>query len=532
MKLTFLGAAHEVTGSCTLLEVFGKNILIDCGMEQGADTYENCSFPLSPSQIDCVFLTHAHIDHSGKLPYLTANGFSGKIFATLATRSLCEIMLMDSAHIQESEAIWRNKRAKRSGEEQYVPLYTSADAQKCIESFVPCNYEEEYEIFEFLKVRFIDAGHLLGSASIELSVFENGIWKKILFSGDIGNLDRPLIRNPKKPTEADIVVIESTYGDRVHGERPNYLSQLKEIINSTVAKGGNVVIPSFAVGRTQELLYLIRILKSEGLIDENIPVYVDSPLSTAATRIYSGDLLDYYDDEALSYLQKGENILSFKDLFLSVTAKESMEINNDHTPKIIISSSGMCEAGRIRHHLKHNLWRRECTVLFVGYQSAGTLGRMIIDGVKYVNILGEQIAVRAKIEQMDGISGHADMNMLIDWLKNIKNSPKMVFVNHGSDGVCDTFAEKIAKKLDIPAVAPYNGASYDLNTMECLNGGNTVKLVRSMGSKQKKASPSYERLLAAGRRLLAIIERKKYGKSKDHNKLASQINDLCRKWEK
>ncbi len=532
MKLTFLGAAHEVTGSCTLLEVCGKNILIDCGLEQGADTYENCSFPLAPSQIDCVLLTHAHIDHSGKIPYLTANGFEGKVFATSATCKLCEIMLLDSAHIQETEAIWRNRKAKRAGYEEYVPLYTADDTKKCLQSFYPCEYEKEYEIFQFLKVRFIDAGHLLGSASISISVTENGETKEILFSGDIGNIDRPLIKNPQKPTKADIVVIESTYGDRVHGEREDYLSQLKEIVNSTIKKGGNVIIPSFAVGRTQELLYLIRLLKNESLIDPDIPVYVDSPLSVEATKIYSGDLREYYDEEALSYLEKGENILSFKELYLSVTSKESIDINNDPTPKIIISSSGMCEAGRIRHHLKHNLWRSECTILFVGYQSAGTLGRIISDGANYVSIMGEQIAVKASIKKMDGISGHADMNMLLDWLKNLESSPKMVFVNHGGDGVCDTFAEKIVKKLDMPSVAPYNGASYDLNTMECLNAGNTVKLIKSISSSSKKFSASYERLLSAGRRLMAIIERKKYSKSKEQSKLTSQINDLCRKWEK
>ncbi|MBE6648373.1 MAG: MBL fold metallo-hydrolase [Ruminococcaceae bacterium] len=536
MKLRFLGAAHEVTGSCTLLEVCGKNILIDCGLEQGADTYENCSFPLAPSQIDCVLLTHAHIDHSGKLPYLTANGYKGDIYTTAATEKLCEIMLLDSAHIQESEAIWRNRKARRAGEAEYVPLYTSDDAKKCVSQFVPCRYNEEYTIFDFLKIRFIDAGHLLGSASIEITATENGKTKKLLFSGDVGNIDRPLIRNPEKPTEADLVVIESTYGDRLHGEREDYLTQLKEIINTTVEKGGNVVIPSFAIGRTQELLYLIHILKDENLIDKDLPVYVDSPLSVQATKIYSddmaGSLIDFYDEETLEYLKKGINILGFERLHLSVTSAESVDINNDASPKVIISSSGMCEAGRIRHHLKHNLWRRECTILFVGYQSVGTLGRIICDGAKRVTIMGEQIAVNANIATIDGISGHADMNMLLDWLSNLNKSPEMVFVNHGGDGVCDSFAEKIVKKLDFPAVAPYNGAYYDLFTMECLEGGNTVKLTKAPSLSRKSVSASYDRLLAAGRRLLAIIERKKYAKSKEQSKLTSQINDLCKKWEK
>ncbi len=532
MKLTFLGAAHEVTGSCTLLEACGKNIIIDCGLEQGKDTYENCSFPLSPSEIDCILLTHAHIDHSGKLPFLTANGYGKEIYSTFATKKLCEIMLLDSAHIQETEAIWRNRKAKRSGSEEYIPLYTTTDAKKCCEQFISCNYNEEYTIFDSIKIKFIDAGHLLGSASIEITVTENGKTEKILFSGDIGNIDRPLIKNPQKPLEADIVVVESTYGDRLHGEREDYLSQLENVINKTISKGGNVIIPSFAIGRTQELLYLIHKLKDEKLIDVNIPVFVDSPLSVEATKIYAGDLVDYYDEETLEYLKNGVNILDFDGLNLSVSTEESVSINRDNKPKIIISSSGMCEAGRIRHHLKHNLWRKECTVLFVGYQSDGTLGRIISSGAKRVTIMGEQIAVNANIEIMSGISGHADMNMILDWIKNIQTPPKMVFVNHGGDGVCDTFAEKIMKKLDVPAVAPYNGAVYDLSTMECINHGNTVKITKSSIPTTKRISTSYEKLLAAGRRLLTIIERKKYSKSKEQSKLTSQINDLCRKWEK
>ncbi len=531
MKITFLGAAHEVTGSCTLLEVNEKNILIDCGLEQGPDTYENCSFPLSPGEIDCILLTHAHIDHSGKLPFLTANGFKGKIYTTSATNKLCEIMLLDSAHIQESEAAWRNKKAKRTGKEEYIPLYTEQDVHACLSQFEPCSYNVLYEIFSFFKIKFIDAGHLLGSASIEVYAEENGVNKKILFSGDVGNIDRPLIKNPQKPNEADIVVIESTYGDRIHGERENYLLQLEEIINKTVNKGGNVVIPSFAIGRTQELLYLIHELKEKSLIDVKLPVYVDSPLSVEATKIYSDDMVEYYDEETLNLLRNGIDILNFEELHLSVTSQDSISINNDNSPKIIISSSGMCEAGRIRHHLKHNLWRRECTVLFVGYQSVGTLGRIILDGAPYVNIMGEQIAVRANIETMVGISGHADMNMLLGWLGNLKNSPEMVFVNHGNDGVCDTFAEKITKKLDMPAVAPYNGSSFDLLTYKCLEKGNTKPLSKLPVSKQGKTSVAYERLLSAGRRLMAIIERKKYAKSKELGKLTSQINDLCKKWE-
>lgn len=534
MKLTFLGAAHEVTGSCTLLEVCNKKILIDCGMEQGPDTYENSVLPISPIDIDYVLLTHAHIDHSGKLPVLIANGYNGKIFATSATVRLCNIMLLDSAYIQESEARWRNKKAKRAGKEEYVPLYTIKDAQDTLHHFESCEYGNNYNLTDSISVRFIDAGHLMGSASIEITVNENGNKKILLFSGDIGNIDRPLIRNPQKPENADFVVIESTYGNRIHGERKDYVAQLTEIIQKTFDRGGNVVIPSFAVGRTQELLYLIRIIKEKNLIKnhDNFPVWVDSPLAVEATNIYDDkeDMMSYYDDKTLEYIKNGIEVLKFSGLKISVTSQDSRLINDDTTPKVIISASGMCEAGRIRHHLKHNLWRKESTILFVGYQAEGSLGRHLINGATSVKLFGEDINVNAQIEKMDGISGHADENMLLDWLKNLKNTPQQVFVNHGNDAVCDEFANEITQSLNFPATAPYNGAVYDLDSGKCLDKGNTVKITKK--SKTIRAiTPAFEKLLTAGQNLVAIINKCSGMSNKDLSKFTSQINDLCNRWK-
>lgn len=533
MKIKFLGAAHEVTGSCTLITACGKKMLVDCGMEQGADIYENCELPLAAGEIDCLFLTHAHIDHSGKIPYLAANGFSSPIYTTLATNKLCSIMLMDSAHIQEFEAQWRNRKAKRNGDAPYVPLYTQDDVAAALKLFNPCDYNTEYEIFDGVKARFLDAGHLLGSASVELKITEDGVTKTLLFSGDIGNINRPLIRDPQKPEKADCVVIESTYGNRLHGERPDYVTQLTDIIQRTLDRGGNLVVPCFAVGRTQEMLYLIRQIKEDNLVKNHadFPVWVDSPLAVEATQIYSGGLFDYYDSETLELLSKGIDPISFRDLKLAVTSEESRFINEDHAPKIILSASGMCEAGRIRHHLKHNLWREDSTVLFVGYQAEGTLGSKLIDGAPSVKLFGEEVAVRAHIEQMDGISGHADRDMLLGWLENITPKPERVFVNHGNDAVCDEFANEISEKIGCEAQAPYNGAEYDLLTGECIYEGNREHIKRHKPAVQR-ANAVFQRLLNAGKRLLLVIEHNRGGANKDLAKFADQINALSDKWDR
>lgn len=533
MKLTFLGAAHEVTGSCTLLSAFGKNILIDCGMEQGADIYENCELPVSPADIDAILLTHAHIDHSGKIPAMVANGYKGPIYSTEATYRLCCIMLKDSAHIQEFEAEWRNRKAKRSGAEPYVPLYTMADAEQALTQFKYFTYQKEISVFDGITIEFADAGHLLGSSSIYIKVTENGTTKTLLFSGDLGNINRPLIRDPQMPTEADYVVIESTYGDRLHGARPDYIAQLTRILQETFDKGGNVVIPSFAIGRTQELLYLIRSIKENSLITghEGFRVYVDSPLAVEATGIYSSGMTEYYDSETIDLLSKGIDPINFGGLMLSVTSDDSKLINEDKAPKVILSASGMCEAGRIRHHLKHNLWKNNSTILFVGYQSEGTIGRKLIDGAASVKLFGEEIAVHAKIESLAGISGHADKDMLLNWLDNLSAKPQKVFVNHGDDTVCDSFAQSIEDILGISAIAPYSGDAFDLISGECVEKGSIIKIEKP-GAVRTRSDNLFYRLVSAGKRLTAVIEKYKNGANKDIARLTDQINSLCDKYDK
>ncbi len=531
MKLTFIGAAHEVTGSCTLLEVNDKRILVDCGMEQGGDTYENCEIPVLPAEIDAICLTHAHIDHSGLIPAMVSKGYTGPIFSTQATYKLCDIMLRDSAHIQQQEAEWQNRKAKRAGLSPYVPAYTIEDALNALELFKTFTYESPAEIFDGVLISFSDAGHLLGSSSIQFTITEDGQTKTLLFSGDLGNVDRPLIRDPKKPPYSDYVVIESTYGDRIHGERPDYISQLTEIMQETFSKGGNLVIPSFAIGRTQELLYLFRIIKQQKLIPgyENFPVYVDSPLAVEATKIYQDNLTDYYDKETLELLSKGINPIYFQGLTLSVTSDDSRAINFDDTPKVIISASGMCEAGRIRHHLKHNLWKENSTILFVGYQSEGTLGRKLVNGAKTVNLFGEEIQVRARIETIVGISGHADRDMLLSWLGSFNKPPHKVFVNHGNDIVCDDFAKTINEKLGYETTAPYSGDVFDLETGNCIERGRIVKL-KKVSDGRKRANLAYDKLVEASQRLKTVIELSKGLTNKELYKFTDQINDLCDKY--
>ncbi len=531
MKLKFIGAAHEVTGSCTLLEACGKHILIDCGMEQGGDTYENCEIPVMPAEIDAICLTHAHIDHSGMIPALVAGGYKGPVYSTEACRRLCGIMLQDSAHIQEQEAEWKNKKALRSGDDECVPIYTVADALETIKRFEGYGYNEPVEIFEGITISFTDAGHLLGSASIHFTIKENGETKTILFSGDLGNVDRPLIRNPQKPPCADYVVVESTYGDRIHGERPDYILQLTQIMQETFARGGNLVIPSFAIGRTQELLYLFRIIKEQRLVrgHEGFIVYVDSPLAAEATKIYQDNLVDYYDPETLELVKQGINPIVFPGLRLSETTEESRAINFDVAPKVIISASGMCEAGRIRHHLKHNLWREDSTILFVGYQAEGTFGRKLINGAKRVNLFGEDIQVKARIESIIGISGHADRDMILDWLAEMEASPQKIFVNHGEDVVCESFAQTIYNKLKIPTTAPYSGDEFDLATGECTARGRIVKLTK-VSEGRRRANIAFDKLMAAHSRLKIVIEMSRCLTNKELARFTDQINDLCDKY--
>lgn len=538
MKLMFLGADHEVTGSCHYIEACGKSILLDCGMEQGRDTYENQEIPVAAGRIDYVFLSHAHIDHSGLLPLLHKNGFQGQIYATEATTDLCRIMLLDSAHIQEFEAQWRNRKNKRAGKAPFEPLYTTEDAMAVMEHFVPCDYMKEVEVCEGVKIRFTDVGHLLGSSSIEIWLTENGVSKKIVFSGDIGNINQPIIHDPRYTTEADYVIMESTYGDRYHTAPPDYVAELAGQIQQTFDRGGNLVIPSFAVGRTQEMLYFIREIKERRLVHghDGFKVYVDSPLAIEATRVFAENYLDCYDTAAMALVQKGINPLTFQGLEVAVTPDDSMAINFDKSPKVIISASGMCEAGRIRHHLKHNLWRPECTILFVGYQAIGTLGRNIIEGEKEVRLFGETITVNAHIEELAGVSGHADKKGLLNWVNHFEKKPERVFVVHGEDLVCEDFTKCLKEEYGYNAFAPYSGACFDLAANQMISEGVKIPVAPKEMPRGHAASEGGKRAMylanqldLANKRLQQIINLNKGGTNRDMEKLLKQINDLCDK---
>lgn len=536
MKLTFLGATHEVTGSCYYLEACDKKILIDCGMEQGQDLFENQPLPIKAGQIDMVLLTHAHMDHSGKLPLLYKEGFRGQIFSTPGTAQLCQIMLMDSAHIQMFEAEWKNRKATRAGKPLVEPLYNTDDAQGAIRCFVGLDYQEEKIIAPGIKVRFTDAGHLLGSASIEIWIEEQGVKKKLLFSGDIGNLNQPLICDPVYPTEADYVVMESTYGDRSHEQPADYAVELAKVIQRTFDRGGNVVIPSFAVGRTQEMLYFIRKIKEDGMVKnhDGFEVWVDSPLAIEATNIFRKRMYQDFDQEAKELLARGVNPIGFAGLKTSVTSEDSKNINFDPKPKVIISASGMCEAGRIKHHLKHNLWRPECTVLFVGYQAVGTLGRSLLEGADHVKLFGEEIEVKAEICRLPGVSGHADNKGLMRWIMALKDKPGMVFVTHGDDLVCELFKNRLVNELGLNATAPYSGSVFDLARGKYVLETKPipVKKEEKAEAPAARASGIFAKLLEAGQRLMGVIRKNEGGANKDLKKFTDEINKLCDKWER
>lgn len=534
MKITFIGAAHEVTGSCHLVEACGKKFLIDCGMEQGPDLYENVEIPINIGDLDYVFVTHAHIDHTGLLPLLYARGFKGQIFATQATMDLCEIMLRDSAHIQDFEAEWRNRKAKRKGLPEYTPLYTVEDAYNVMQQFVGCHYNQTIHVADGITASFTDIGHLIGSAAITFTLTEDGNTQTVVFSGDVGNTNQPLIRDPQKVPKADVLFIESTYGGRSHGDRPDYISSLVDVLEETFRAGGNVVIPSFAVGRTQEMLYFFREIKQKKLLPDfqNFEVYVDSPLAVSATQVFVKNEYECFDEETMALVKQGINPIQFPGLQLSVTSDESKAINFDMSPKVILSASGMCDAGRIKHHLKHNLWRPECTVLFVGYQAVGSVGRAIVEGAEKVTLFGEEVAVKAKIRQLAGISGHADEQGLIDWLAAFDEKPTQVYVVHGEDSVTDDFAAKITEVFGIKATAPYSGDSFDLITGEQLAFSERRRIEKKPAHAAAAAvSSAFEKLLAAGERLLAVIRRNSQTSNKDLEKFAEEIDALCEKWD-
>ena len=533
MKLSFFGADQCVTGSCHCLEVNGKRILVDCGLQQGRDEVSNAEFPFAASAIDVVLVTHAHIDHSGRIPMLIKQGFQGRILTTRLTADLLDIMLLDSAHIQEQDAEWKNRKGERSGAPHVDPLYTIEDASRVREFMTTCEYGEKVELCEGVTVEFVDAGHLLGSASIIVDATEGGVTKRLVFSGDLGNINQPIIRDPVHIHGADYVVMESTYGDRNHTEVWSYTDDLAQIIDETIARGGNVVIPSFAVGRTQELLYFIREIKDQGLVKSNpdFPVYIDSPLAKKATTIFTGNLHGYLDEDALELVQDGTHMFNFTNLRMTETSEESKALNEDHTPKVIISASGMCDAGRIRHHLKHNLWRPECTVVFVGYQGEGTLGRSLLEGTKSVKLFGEEIAVHAKIVNFQGLSSHADRDHLLSWISDFKEpKPQHVFVVHGDREVAPFFAQTI-QGMGFTAHAPQYTEVYDLIADKVLATGYLPERKAKSAATGAKSSAAYERLVAVGEMLMASIKRSKGRDNKSLAKFADQLRQLLEKWE-
>ncbi|MCL2249398.1 MAG: MBL fold metallo-hydrolase [Oscillospiraceae bacterium] len=532
MKIYFYGAAREVTGSCFCVEFSDTRVLVDCGLQQGFDGGGN-QFQFHPSAIDYVVVTHAHTDHTGRLPLLVKHGFKGKIYATEPTCTLMNIMLRDSAHIQELEAQWASRKKRRAGEATPESLYTMEDALNVFPLLVPCKYDEKIEVADGLEIRFTDAGHLLGSAYAELWVEESGERKKLAFSGDVGAPGHPMIRDPGFIKSADIVVMESTYADRSHEHTFDTVTELAKVIDTTLSGGGNVICPSFAIGRTQDLLYYIREIKMRGLVknNPNFLVYLDSPLAKAATEIYSGDLMEYLDDEAKELINSGVQPLSFDGLRIVESADDSKRLNDDRTPKVIISSSGMCDAGRIRHHLKHNLWRQESAVVFTGFQALGTLGRAIIDGyVSSVSLFGEEIAINCNTYNFRNMSSHADREGLMAWIEAFDAKPECVFLVHGEEESCKSFANRLVERGYV-AIAPKNSSSYDMRTYEPILEGRNILNRRKSDLHERRDSPVSQRLVLAGARLMEVIARNKGGTNKDLAKFADQIDALSRKWD-
>ena len=469
MKIQFCGASSGVTGSCHHITSGDHQILLDCGQFQGGkaqDALNYEDFPFNPADIECVVLSHAHIDHCGRIPLLVKRGFKGKIFCTDATADLLDIMLKDSGYIHEKEAEWQNRKGERAGRALVEPLYTYNDAVDSLQYIEPIRYDQMVEINDRMRIVFNDAGHILGSAIVELWIKEDEKEAKLVFSGDIGVEGRPLLKDPTYIKKADYVIMESTYGSRLHPETEGSIEELLDVIDRTISRGGNVIIPSFAVGRTQELIYHFNKFYSEGgkykEILEKTKIYVDSPMATNATDIFQKNA-QAFDEETKDFILSGDNPLDFPNLVFTRGSEESQSLNTDKTPKVIISASGMCEAGRVRHHLKHNLWDKKNSVVFVGYQAEGTLGRAIKDGVESVTLFGEDIQVNAEIHSLDGFSGHADQNGLFAWISNFKTPPKEVFLVHGEEDSKVAFAKLINEKLGYEPIVVRGNSEFELD---------------------------------------------------------------------
>jgi metallo-beta-lactamase family protein len=455
MRVEFLGGVRTVTGSATLLEKDSLMWLVDCGMFQGGRELEKRNWKIQPyraKDLSFILLTHAHIDHSGLIPKLVKEGFRGKVICTQATLDLCEVMLQDSGRIQETEAEWQNRKGKRAGKGEAVPLYTAKDAVKSLQSFRTVAYDEIVQLADGLKARFQDAGHILGSALIEIWVQEGGEEKKIVFSGDLGNTDQPIVRDPSIVEEGDLLWLESTYGDRLHKSREETVQELLKIIQEAISHQAKVVIPAFAVERTQDIIYTLGQFIRKGALP-SIPVYIDSPLAISATEIFKKNP-DCFDRETQELLTGGESPLDIPGIVYTRTTEESKAINEDSRPGIIVSASGMCDSGRIQHHLKHHLWREESHIVIIGYQAEGTIGRRIVDGAKTVRLFGEEIAVKAHIHTLGGFSAHADRKGLLHWVSHLRNPHLEVLINHGEEkaslGLSQLISEQLHFKTSVP----------------------------------------------------------------------------------
>lgn len=483
MKIKFCGATIGVTGSCHLLTTDRHRVLLDCGQFQGNKEMDDLNwepFPFDPESIEAVVLSHAHIDHCGRIPLLVKRGFTGDIYCTDATADLLQVMLLDSAYIHEKDAEWQTKKNARTGKPAVEPLYTVQDAERSLKLVKPILYDQLVELNDQMKIVFNDAGHILGSAITEIWVTENDQTSKIVFSGDLGVINRPILRDPKKIKKADYLIMESTYGGRLHPENSTSIDRLIHIIIATVKRGGSVIIPAFAVGRTQELIYELNMFYEhhpeyqDVLGDLN--VYIDSPMATTATEVFRKNA-QVFDEETKELILSGDNPLDFKNLIFTRSTAESQALNMNRTPKIIISASGMCEAGRIRHHLKHNLWDPKNSIVFVGYQAEGTLGRALIDGVKEVKLFGETVIVAAEIHNLEGFSGHADQNGLLDWLGGFQKIPKQIFLVHGEEQSKIDFAKAAQERLGLSTTPVFANSEFELETGELIAKDEVIKEV-------------------------------------------------------
>lgn len=535
MKIQFCGAATGVTGSCHLITTEKHKILLDCGQFQGGKTREAMNyepFPFDPAEIDYMILSHAHIDHCGRIPLLVKRGFKGDIYCTDATADLVDVMLKDSGYIHEKEAEWKNRKNERAGRPAVEPLYTFNDAVDSLKFIKPVLYDQLIELNDEMKFVFNDAGHILGSAITEIWITEEGQTSKIVFSGDLGVMDRPILRDPTIIKKADYVIMETTYGNRVHPSNSLDVTRLMDIIRETAKRGGTTVIPSFAVGRTQELIYeLNRVYDSDSEYRkdfENLMVYVDSPMATTATEVFKRNA-QVFDDETKAYITKGDNPLDFKNLKFTRTSQESMWLNTDPTPKVIISASGMCDAGRIRHHLKHNLWNRKSSIIFVGYQAEGTLGRMLLDGAKEVTLFGENVQVNAQIHNLEGFSGHADKDGLLAWLSGFQKVPKHVFLVHGEEESKKAFAYTVKEKLGYEPIVITEPSEFTLEKDEIID----TQVIENDGLEEEIISNTQDTLTDIHSRIEDILYNAKLAVGKDISpEKMTKINNLVMELEK